>query len=100
MQGHASSGARSFRSIAFAPSEATFFAAGSTPHKLQAADRQVAAASQQSSTSATGSNEANRSDAPRVYKNVAALPPLLAPDSTANDWFRFLAKPGEYWDHR
>lgn len=28
------------------------------------------------------------------------MPPHLAPESTANDWFRFLAKPGEYWDHR
>lgn len=35
-----------------------------------------------------------------MYKRVAALPPLLAPESTANNWFRFLAKPSEYWDHR
>lgn len=29
-----------------------------------------------------------------------ALPPRLAPTSTANDWGRLLARPTEYWDHR
>jgi hypothetical protein len=32
----------------------------------------------------------------------ASLCPLqqVAPEATANDWFRFTARPHEYWDHR
>lgn len=102
VRGHASGGARSFRSIASGPqhSHTTQFSAGLAAWKFQAADSQMTAALQQGSPAAAGSNEVNRSEAPRAYKRVAALPPLLAPESTANDWFRFLAKPSEYWDHR
>ena len=26
--------------------------------------------------------------------------PQVVPEATANDWFRFTARPHEYWDHR
>lgn len=36
----------------------------------------------------------------RAVASAVALPPRLAPEGSANDWARFLARPAEYWDHR
>lgn len=94
-------GATSFRSIASLPVHAELAMAAEAP-SAEVTARGANDHSEDVSHDAAkdGSAPKNNSDAPRSYKRVAALPPLLAPESTANDWFRFLAKPCEYWDHR